>query len=208
MMHEPGRSLQECLREGADDAWRLYCALELDIPHRESTGSGQENGRQRRVVAPIPWNTVAAELTLEFHSEIRRLEVHLKERVTGSYPRRRGPSRANTRYALDSVVDLCTTSDQETLQGVLGYLTRWTHRADTVYNPDHRLRRFPRQPGEKEARCPYCSLDTLRWNPTQGVAICVYPACRNHDDQRPRWSAEFSVGRTGLIFRWDEMEAA
>ncbi len=207
MQHEPG-SLHARLRDQSTHAWRLYCALELDIPHRKSTGGGQEIGRQRRVVAPIPWNTVAAELTLEFHSEIRRLEVHLKERVVGSYPKRRGPSNANTRYALTSVVDLCTTSDQDTVQGDLGYLTHWTHRADVVYNPEHGLHRFPRQPGEKEARCPYCSYDTLRWNPTTGRAVCVHPRCLNADGHRPRWSAEFTPTQHGLVFRWDELEAA
>lgn len=208
MTHEPGRSLQESLRTGADQAWRLYCALELEIPYRKSTAGGQEIGRQSRVVAPDPWNSVAAELTLEFHNEIRRLEVHLKERIVGNYPKRRGPSSANTRHALKSILNLCTTSDDATILGVLGYITRWAHRADVFFNPQHGLHRFPRQPGEKEARCPYCSCDTLRWNPSTGRAICVYPACRNHDGQRPRWSAEFTPTEYGPIFRWDEMEAA
>lgn len=206
MSHEPG-SLHARLREQADHAWRLYCALELDVPHKTSKGSGQEI-RQRRIVAPIPWNTVAAELTLEFHNEIRRLESHLKERIIGGYPKRRGSSDNNTRLAIDSVVNLCETVDQETTHGVLGYLTTWSHRADLVYRPEHGLHRFPRQPGEKEARCPYCTFTTLRWNPSKGLAVCVNPGCRNHDGQRPRWSAEFSINGTGLTFRWDEMEAA
>jgi hypothetical protein len=207
MTHEPG-SPHARLREYADHAWRLYCALETEIPYRKSAGSGQEKIRQHRVVAPVPWNSVAAELTLEFHSEIRRLEVHLKERVIGGYPRRRGSSGANTRRAIDSVVDLCTTTDQETIHGILGFLMKWSSRAETVFTPENGLHRLPRQPGEKEARCPYCEHTTMRWNPHNGRAVCVNPACRNHSGQRPHWTAEFTPTRHGLIFRWDEQEAA
>lgn len=207
MTHEPG-SPHARLREYADHAWRLYCALEKEIPHRKSTGSGQEKIRHLRVVAPDPWNAVAAELTLEFHSEIRRLEVNLKERITGAYPSRRGSSSTNTRHAINSVVDLCTTSDDSTVLGILSYLMRWSSRADTVFNPEGGLHRLPRQPGEKEACCPYCERKTMRWNPHNGRAVCVNPACRNHDGQRPRWTIEFTPTKHGLDFRWDEVEAA
>jgi hypothetical protein len=207
MIHEPG-SPHARLRIGADHAWRLYCALELDIPYRQSTGGGRETGQQRRVVAPIPWNSVAAELTLEFHQEIRRLESHLKERIVGGYPRRRGSSSANTRYAIESVVNLCETCDTSTVLGVLGYITTWGSRAETFFNPEGGLRRLPRQPGEGEARCPYCRSDTMRWNPSRGVAVCVNPACKNHDGQRPRWTAAFIVADNLMVFRWDELETA
>lgn len=208
VIHEPG-SLHARLHGSAQHAWRLYCALELEIPHRQSTGSGQERIPQhRRSVAPVPWNCVAAELTLEFHREIRRLESHLKERIVGGYPRRRGSSSANTRYAIDSVVNLCETSDQTTVLGVLSYIATWGRRAENVFNPENGLHRLPRQPGEGEARCPYCRYTTMRWNPARGLAVCVNPACTNDAGQRPRWTAEFTVVDSGLIFRWDELEAA
>jgi hypothetical protein len=208
VIHEPG-SLHARLNGSAQHAWRLYCALELEIPHRQSTSSGQERITQhRRSTTPIPWNSVAAELTLEFHTEIRRLESHLKERLTGGYPKRRGSSSTNTRYAIDSVVKLCTTSDTVTVLGVLSYIATWTRRADTVFNPQNGLHRLPRQPGEGEARCPYCKRDTMRWNPPTGQAVCVNPYCKTDDGQRPRWAVQFTLIDDQLAFRWDEMEAA
>lgn len=208
MTHEPG-SPHARLRENADQAWRLYCALEALIPYRESTSSGQERiGRSKPLSAPVPWNTVAAELTLEFHNEIRRLETHLKERVIGGYPKRRGSSGANTKHAIESVVNLCTTCEQGAILGVLRYMDSWNRRADTYFNPQHGLHRLPREPGQGEARCPYCQRQTMRWSPTKGIAVCIRPDCHNTDGQRPRWTAEFTLTDTGLIFRWDEMEAA
>jgi hypothetical protein len=208
MTHEPG-SPHASLRENADQAWQLYCTLGRMVPYRESTSGGQgEIVRQKRTVAPIPWNTAAAELTIEFHNEIRRLEVHLKERVIGGYPRRRGSSNANTKYAIESVVNLCETTDNETLHGVLGYLTGWNRRTDRILHPERGLHRLPRQPGENEARCPYCHAPTLRWSPAQGIAVCVRPACRNTNGQRPRWTADFTPTSNGPVFHWTEQEAA
>lgn len=208
MTHEPG-SLHSRLRENADHAWRLYCILEVMVPHRQSTSSGQERiGHTKPPTAPLPWNSVAAELTLEFHNEIRRIEVHLKERITGSYPRRRGSSGANTRHAIDSVVNLCEASDNDTVRGILNYLTGWDRRADTFLHPEHGLHRLPRLPGENEARCPYCQAPTLRWSPTKGIAVCVRPACRNEQGHRPRWNADFTLTGEEMVFHWTEQEAA
>lgn len=208
MDHEPG-SIHARLRDTAETAWRLYCALEVTVPHRRSNGYDAGKGAHQRLsVAPIPWNSVAAELTLEFHHEVRRLESHLKERITGGYPKRRGSSSANTRFAINSVVNLCTTSDDSTVLGVLTYLTTWTRRADTTFRPEHGLHRLPRQPGEGEARCPYCRYTTMRWTPALGIAVCVNPACRNEAGHRPRWTAELTCLGDQLTFRWDELEAA
>lgn len=205
MIHEPG-SLRARLRTTADHALRLHFALELIIPHRQETGPDQAAiSRHKRDVAPIPWNSVAAGLTLEFHQEIRRLETHLGERVTGGYSKRRGSSAENTRYATDAVVNLCERIDDTDVLAVLNYLSGWNRRAEVYFHPDGGLVRMPREPGQKEAPCPYCSRKTMRWNPARGLAVCVNPDCRNQDDQRPRWVAEFTIKNDLLIFRWDEM---
>lgn len=208
MIHEPG-SLRARLRTTADQALRLHQALEAVVPYRQVTGEYRPAiSHQRRTVAPIPWNSVAAELTLEFHTKIRRLEIHLKERVTGGYLQRRGSSRDNTRYAVDSVVNLCETIDDDTALGVLNELAAWARRAETYYDPAGGLHRLPREPGEKEMACPYCEHKTMRWNPGRGIAVCVRPTCCKENGQRPRWSAEYTLTETGPTFRWDEMEAA
>lgn len=207
MIHEPG-SLRARLRTTADQALRLHQALEAVIPHRQVTGEYRPAiSHQRRPVAPIPWNSVAAELTLEFHTEIRRLEIHLKERVTGGYLQRRGSSSVNTRYATDSVVNLCERLDDNDVLGVLNSLAAWVRRAETYYRPEGGLRRLPREPGEKEMACPYCQHKSMRWKPSLGIAVCVRPTCYNDDGQRPRWLAEYTLTETGPAFRWDEMKA-
>lgn len=208
MIHEPG-SLRARLRTTADQAFRLNCTLELAVPYKQVTGPDHAAIPQhKRVVAPIPWNSVAAELTIDFQNEIRRLEVHLKERIIGGYPRRRGSSQANTRRAIDSVVNLCETSDDATVLGVLSYFAAWTRRAENYFDPEGGLHRLPREPGEKELPCPYCERKTMRWNPARGIAVCVNPACHNTDGQRPRWMAEYTILGDRLTFRWDEMGAA
>lgn len=208
MIHEPG-SLRARLRTTADHTLRLQQALEAVVPHRQVTGEHRPAiSHNRRPVAPIPWNSVAAELTLEFHNEIRRLEIHLKERVTGGYLQRRGSSSDNTRFAVNSVVNLCEVIDDSDVLGVLNYLNAWVRRAETYFDPSGALHRLPREPGEKEMPCPYCQHKTMRWNPARGLAVCVRPTCHNDSGQRPRWNAEFTLTDTGITFRWDEMEAA
>lgn len=208
MIHEPG-SLRACLRTTADQALSMHYALEAVITHRQVTGEYRPPiSRQRRPTAPDPGNPVAIELTREFHAEIRRLETHLKERVTGGYPKRRGSSDQNTRYAVDSVVNLCETCDDAIVLGVLNYLARWTRRAETHFYPEQGLHRLPREPGQKEAPCPYCGRKTMRWNPARGVAICLDPDCITTSGQRPRWHAQYTLTDDRLTFRWDEQEAA
>lgn len=207
MTHEPG-SIRARLHTSIDTAWGLYCALEVAIPHRQTvvdnTGGG---GKRKPSVSTIPWNSVAAGLTLEFHSKVRSLESGLNEQIVGA-TKHRGSSTANTRYAIAAIDRLCVMCDDTTVLGVLGYFDSWSRRADAVFNPENGLYRLPRQPGDGEARCPYCQYQTMRWHPARGQAVCVNPGCRNQDGQRPRWSAEFTVLGGQLVFRWEEMEDA
>jgi hypothetical protein len=121
---------------------------------------------------------------------------------------RRGPSRANTQLALNSVVNLVETAPDEQALGVLNYLDAWTRRAEALLDPSKALRRLPREPGQKEACCPYCSNHTMRWNPAIGTVICINPACTNDNGVRPRWAARYCVLGDTLQFTWEEAEAA
>lgn len=207
MTHEPG-SIHARLHTSIDTAWHLYCALETLVPHRQTVvdNSGRGGG-QKPSASTIPWNSVAAGLTLEFHSKVRSLESNLNHGLTG-YTKHRGSSSANTRYAAKSIERLCTTAPDDYVLGILGWFDGWNRRADAVFCPENGLYRLPRQPGEGESRCPYCRYKTMRWNPGRGQAICVNPSCRNADGERPRWSAQFVVLGGQLIFRWDEVEKA
>lgn len=205
MTHDPG-SIRARLRTSTETAWRLYCALELAVPHRQTTIDGGGGGK-RKAGSTIPWNSVAAGLTLEFHAKVRGLESSLNEQITG-YTKQRGTSQTNTHKALESIDRLCTTADDTTVLAILSWFDTWISRADTFFRPEHGLYRLPRQPGEGEGRCPYCQYKTMRWQPSRGLAVCVNPGCRNTDGHRPRWSAEFTVLAGQLIFRWDEKEDA
>lgn len=206
MTHDPG-SPRARLRTSINTAWHLYCALEITVPHRQTVVDNAGGGKGKPSAGSIPWNSVAAGLTLEFHAKVRGLESSLNQQITG-YTKHRGPSRANTRLAAESIDRLCTTADDTAVLGVLGWFDNWTRRADAVFRPEHGLYRLPRQPGEGEGPCPYCQYKTMRWQPARGQAVCVNPGCRNTDGQRPRWTAEFVVLGGQLVFRWDEMQDA
>lgn len=207
MVHKPG-SLHARLKDATEQAWRLYCALEVAIPHPETGGDDIRTSHQKLVASTIPWNSMAAGLVLELHIEVRRMEVHLREKVTGQLAARRGGSQDNTRYALKALANLTEAVDDQTTLSVLNMLDRWNRKADTVFRPENGLHRIPREPGQKELRCPYCAFQTMRWNPGIGVIVCVNPECRNENDVRPRWTAEFIIKDDVLQFSWETLGEA
>lgn len=204
---EPG-SVRARLDEAAHRAWRLYCALEMEIPHKATVVDEIKVQRQKLVASTIPWNASAATLTLELHSEVRRLEVHLTEQVSGGYRARRGGSRDNTLYALRAIPKLAHGVDDQSALSAFLILDRWGNKADAALNPEKGLHRVPREPGAKEMRCPYCGYQTMRWNPTNAVIVCINPECTTGDGERPRWIAEFTVQGNALAFSWQPFEAA
>lgn len=208
MTHVPG-SIRARLQDSTLHAWRLYCALELLIPYREATRNEQIRvKRQRLVASTIPWHNTAAGLTLELHTEVRRLEVHLKEQISGSLSRRRGGSANNTLCALQAISVLTDAVDDQNALSVLLVIDRWIHRAAAVLNPEKGLHRVPRAPGEGELRCPYCAFQTMRWHPATGIVVCINPECTTGDGVRPRWMAQFRTQGEELQLFWEPVGAA
>ncbi len=203
MRADPG-SPQERLRESIEKAWRLYCALEVMLPYKEA-GHGEPISRQKLTASTIPWHGAAAGLIHDFYAEVRRIEVNLKAHITGIRGIRRGGSDGNTRMALQSIANFAVSEDTQTVVGVLGYIDSWIRKAEGVFNPDLGLHRLPREPEEKEMRCPYCEYLTMRWQPATGIIVCVNPECRNGDGARPRWLAEYAVSGDELQFTWTLM---
>ena len=202
VMHADPGSLQERLKSSTESAWRLYCALETMLPYKE-VRSGQPLSRQKLTASTIPWHGAAADLITSFYVEVRRLEVNLAAEITGIRGVRRGGSDANTRKALQSIVNFSYTADDQTVRGVLGYIDRWIRRAEAVFNPDQGLHRIPREPGEQDMRCPWCEYQTMRWQPSTGIIVCVNPECRTDEDIRPRWQAEYTMTDEGVAFTWE-----
>ncbi len=203
MINDPG-GLRPRLKAQTDHAWRLYCALETVIPYQ---GSGQNSQprihRQRLVASTVPWHSRAAMLVTELDAEIRRLEVQLKEHISGTLRGRRGGSRQNTRHALRSVANLAEAVDDQVVLGILNKISRWTRQADAIFEPEKGLHRIPRAPGEGEMRCPYCAFPTMRWHPASGIAVCVNPECITAENTRPRWTVQYVLIDDELKFTWE-----
>lgn len=122
--------------------------------------------------------------------------------------RRRGGSRNNTRAALQAVAILTDAVDDQIALSALIVIDRWNRQASAVLHPEKGLHRVPREPGENELRCPYCTYQTMRWHPATGIVVCVNPECVNGEGHRPRWSAEFTIDGEVLQFSWVEMKEA
>lgn len=210
MTSDPG-NLRACLKARTDHAWRLYCALETVIPYQESKQFGQPViHRQRLVASTVSWHTSAAMMVTELDAEIRRLEAHLKETVSGVLTGRRGGSARNTRYALKSVANLvhAPAVGDDMVLGVLNSIDRWVRRADAVLTPENGLHHIPREPGDAEIKCPYCAFRTMRWQPATGIAVCVNPNCVNEKGVRPRWQMELAFADERLHVTWEMCEVA
>ena len=117
----------------------------------------------------------------------------------------RGTSQSNTRYSLHAIALLMDGQPEESAWATLNYIENWIRRGNAVFVPDDMLRRLPRSPGEGEARCPWCSFQTLRWRQSSGVVSCVNPACVDDNGQRPRWKAEFRMTETEMVFAWRDL---
>ncbi len=182
-------------------AWRFYCALEKVLPYQQQQNS-ESTGRRKLTASTIPWHGAAAGLTLEFHAEVRRLEVHLREMVTGVRGVRRGGSDQNTDFALRALPKLAEAVDDQTVLGIMSYMDGWIRRADAVFRPEQGLHRLPREPKEKELPCPWCAKPTMRWHPLSGIVVCVNPHCLDDTETRPRWRSDFTVADNVLVFTW------
>ena len=204
-MHADPGSLRERLKDGTESAWRLYCALEVMLPYKEAS-RGQPIARQKLTASTIPWHGAAAGLIHDFYAEVRRLEVNLAANITGIRGVRRGGSDGNTRMALRSIVNYSHSVDDQTVAGVLGFIDGWVRSAEAVFNPDLGLHRIPREPGEKELRCPWCEFQTMRWQPASGIIVCINPECRTDLDVRPRWQAAYEIVGDEMRFEWQSVD--
>lgn len=176
------------------------------LPYKE-VSHGQPISRQKLAASPIPWHGTAAGLILDFYSEVRRLEVSLGAVTTGMHGARRGGSDRNTRLALQAITEAvyAPVVDDQMVLGVLSFFERWIRQAQAVFNPDTGLHRIPRSPGEEDMRCPWCSYQTMRWQPSTGIIVCINPECRTDGGIRPRWHAAYEIVDSELQFTWEPM---
>jgi hypothetical protein len=126
----------------------------------------------------------------------RGIELRLRL-MTGGSVSVRGGSDLNTALALQTLPSLAAgvqgDLDLEGAWQCWAILDRWCNRAQLVLGEVEPLTRVPRLPGQKEARCPWCHCQTLRYQRQAGLVRCVNPACLDGTGQRPL--AQVELGR-------------
>lgn len=199
-MHEPG-SVRARLDEGVLRAWDVYCALEAIIPHPESH-HGERISKGKLVASSPAWHGQAAHLVLDLHEYVRRQEAFMAQKLSGKIRLLRGASPRNTRYGLEALPKLAQGFPESEALELVIHLERWVRRGESVLGPEKAIHHLPRNPGEKESRCPYCDFQTMRWSPPKGVAFCINHTCVLDDGSRPRWVIEYEIVDNLLRFSW------
>lgn len=199
-MHEPG-SVRARLDEAVLHAWKVYCALEAIIPHPEA-GHGERISKGKLVASSPAWHGQAAHLVLDLHEYVRRLEASMAQKLSGKIRLVRGASPKNTQYALEAIPKLAQGGDETAALEIIIHIERWVRRGEAVLGPEKAIHHLPRNPGEKEMRCPYCDFQTMRWSPPRGTAFCINPECVTDDGIRPKWVIEYEVVDDLLRFSW------
>lgn len=153
--------------------------------------------------APVPWYTTAAWLITDLHAESRRMEATM--RVHANQPtRQRGGSDLNTYKALESVVAVSWAVEDEFVQECTRWIEKWCGRARIALGEADEPRRLPRQPGQKDPACPFCTERTLRFWALSGAVRCVNPACFLEDGRKASARMEYSNVASDFVLVWND----
>jgi len=197
-------SLYQRLQQAVAELTGLLDELEEVLPYKPREGyrpAGASGSPGKPGARLTSWNTAVAWVILDVHAGARELEQDLKYRLTGNI-RERGGSDANTKAALDSVVSLAAGGGEWELDHAVRSVERWCWRARLALGEIEPWVHVPRMPGQRAARCPFCTYATLRMKPLSGVLRCVNPACVDTDGQRPVGRVEFGAGFGEPMLVW------
>jgi hypothetical protein len=150
-----------------------------------TTGQLRRNSGTR---SRLPGNVQAFYVLTDAHEGVRRLEADLRREVSGS-TQPRGGSDANTRAALDAIVNLSAAADPDSARYAARLLMRWTVAGLRLPGIDEATRWRPIRGanGSAPPQCPYCATFSLRLAEGAYVVACFNPDCegRDADDRRP-----------------------
>lgn len=197
------RAIRDELRESVISSLRTNAVLESVI-HVKVRQPGTFHGKVDH--SQPPWQASVANVVMDLHALSREMEAWL--RLSQGLPRRdRGGSSENTRRALENVIRLSEVAEDGTVRGHTRELNSWERRADTVLGNREMPRKLPRQPGEPERVCPFCSKHTLRilpfqLNPTGEHVKCTNVTCFDDQGIRPFARLEFFQGE--WVLRWQD----
>jgi len=200
-MTEPVRSTgRDRLLDAVSSAVDLNARLAAIIATAVSRLGGR--GRSGRIDhSQPPWNAPVAHLVLELHALARYLENDLRD-LAGMRWHARGGDDANTIFALRAIGNLAEAVQDSWLLEPAHQLGGWCSRSLVVLGERDVPRRLPRNVGQSEARCPYCSCLTLRFWSSRGEVRCVNPACADGDERRPVARMDYSVVTQDWVLAW------
>lgn len=156
-------------------------ALLTDKPNKPKHGK-----RGKQSASPPPWNSEAAGVWMEIHAGARHMERELCILI-GLPVRSRGGSDQNTIYALERLPVLAGRDDGRSWQVVsaVAEAARWVRHTQALLDIKELSRTLPKAPGHDAPVCPYCHLDTLRWDRPRTRVFCSNPTCRDGEGRRP-----------------------
>jgi hypothetical protein len=175
----------EDLTESVNELLILLGPLAALLP--EKPNKPGHGGRAKRAHSPAPWNGPAAGVWMDIHAGARQFEQDLCALV-GLPVRSRGGSDRNTVHALERLPVLAERdADGRSWQvtDAARFARRWVRDAEAVLGLHERITRLPKQPAHDPPVCPYCRLDTLRWDRANIKVFCSNPTCRDDDGRRP-----------------------
>lgn len=191
--------LRTTLRDEAREAFLFAQRLESILAVKSRGSSEVFHGKVDH--SQPPWNAPAAGLIMELHAWVRWTEK-LWRRSLGLPARTRGGSHANTWKALEGLWKLSEAVSDDLVVEDTRWLTGWCRRASIVLGETESLKRLPRLPGEREAKCPWCKKNSLRQMALDGVIFCIDVKCKDEEDRRPRAQLEYFRG--DMVLRWQD----
>lgn len=134
-----------------------------------------------------PWNAAVANVDLDLHELVRRLEASLRLAVTGHTGPRRGGSVRNTGAAVRAIASLGNALERDAADLAAALLERQITAALQLTSVDQmpRWERIRPGPDGLPPCCPYCETFSLRVAIASGAVACWYPGCQDSDGNRP-----------------------
>lgn len=188
---KPG-SVRARLQEAVSSACTLNNQLEdiIGEPSRHANNGG--GGKRGKIsAAPIPWYSQAAFLIMDLHAWSRDEEAVLRL-IIKLPPRPRGGSGPNTGRALESIIAAAWKAEDKRVAECCQWLENWTRKARIALGEVDQPQMLPRQPGQPQPRCPFCTHTTLRFWPLRGEVRCIDGSCKDEDGRKPRAVMEIS----------------
>lgn len=176
--------------------------LELLVTVKPTRPSGGFHGKVD--FSQPPWYAPVAHAITDLHAFSRQAEREIRGEL-GLPRRERGGSAGNTAAALGALTAHAHRLDDGTVLAYTRKLERWSRTAKAALNITELPKRLPRQPGQAEPECPFCSRHTLRARPLDGLIFCIDKECTDEAGNRPRARLEFSkIGSGGMVLVWQD----